>query len=45
MSGISREVQRRKCGLRRDDSLMRAEMEGQQNGVRAAVEGGGRVTD
>lgn len=36
--GISREVQHRKCDLRRDDRLMRAEMEGQQNGVRGAVE-------
>lgn len=43
MRGISRGVQRRKCGLRRDDRLMSTEMEGQQNGVRGAVEwrGGG----
>lgn len=39
------EVQRRKCALRRDDSLTRAEMEGQQNGVGGAAEAGGRVTD
>lgn len=38
---ISREVQHRKCSLQRDDRLMRAEMEGQQNGVRGAVERGG----
>lgn len=36
--GISREVQHHKCGLWRDDRLMRAEMEGQQNRVRGAVE-------